>query len=68
MSVAARELIESFNRLPEADKKVVVIELLCSTINIDEPPLSDEELVLSAEEHFLELDRREAEDAQSQPQ
>lgn len=67
MSVAAQELIESFNRLPEADKKEVVIELMRRTINIDEP-LSDEELVLSAEELFLELDLREAEDAQPQSQ
>lgn len=34
-------------------------------INFDMPALSDEELVLSAEELFLEIDRRVAEDAQS---
>jgi len=34
-------------------------------VNFDLPPLSDDELILSAEELFLELDRREAQDGKS---
>jgi hypothetical protein len=30
--------------------------------DLDAPPLTDDELALSADELFLELDRREAED------
>jgi hypothetical protein len=65
MSTAVQNLIESFDKLPEAEKQKVASEILRRTINFDMPALSDEELVLSAEELFLELDRREAEDAQS---
>ena len=65
MSALAQNLIESFDKLPDAEKREVASEILKRTINFDMPALSDEELVLSAEELFLELDRREAEDAQS---
>lgn len=65
MGTSAQNLIESFDKLPESEKQKVASEILKRTINFDMPALSDEELVLSAEELFLELDRREAEDAQS---
>jgi hypothetical protein len=65
MSTSAQNLIESFDKLPESEKQEVASVILRRTINFDMPALSDEELVLSAEEIFLELDRREAEDAQS---
>ena len=65
MSTSAQNLIESFDRLPDDEKQKVASEILRRTINFDMPALSDEELVLSAEELFLELDRREAEDARS---
>jgi len=64
MSTEAQNLIESFDRLPDAEKQEVASEILRRTVNFDMPVLSDEELVLSVEELFLELDRREAEDAQ----
>ncbi len=63
MSTQAQNLIESFDKLPDAEKQKVASEILKRTINFDMPALSNEELVLSAEELFLELDRREAEDA-----
>lgn len=65
MSTTAQHLLESFDQLPDADKQEVAAEILRRTINFDLPSFSDDELVLSAEELFLELDRREAEDAQS---
>ena len=64
MSTSAQEILHSFDQLPEDEKQEVASEILRRTINFDLPPLSDEELVLSAEELFSELDRREAEDAQ----
>lgn len=64
MSTSAQEILQSFDQLPEAEKQEVAAEILRRTINFDLPPLSDEELVLSAEELFSELDRGEAEDAQ----
>lgn len=65
MSASAQEILKSFEQLPESEKQEVASEILRRTINFDIPSLSDDELVLSAEELFLELDRREAEDAQS---
>jgi len=37
--------------------------LLRRNLEIETPSISDDDLVLNAEEIFLELDRREAEDA-----
>jgi hypothetical protein len=65
MSTSAENLLESFDRLPEIDKQQVASEILRRTLDFEMPVLSDEELVLSGEETFLELDRREAKDAQS---
>jgi len=65
MSRSAQEVLDSFDLLPETEKQAVASEILRRTINFDLPSFSDEELVLSAEELFLALDRREAEDAQS---
>lgn len=65
MSTSAQNIIESFDKLPESEKQQVASVILRRTINFDMPSLSDEELILSAEELFLELDHREAEDAQS---
>ncbi len=65
MSTSAQNFIESFDKLPDAEKQKVASEILRRTANFDMPALSDEELVLSAEELFLELDRREAGAARS---
>ena len=62
MSTDVQNLIETFNQLSEAEQREAASEILRRTINFDLPELSDEELVLNAEELFLELDRREAED------
>lgn len=65
MGTPAENLIASFDRLPDAEQREVASAILRRTLEIEFPPFSDEELVLSAEEIFLDLDRREAEDAQS---
>lgn len=65
MTPSVQQLLNSFDLLPEAEKRELALEILRRTVNFDLPPFSDEELVLSAEELFLELDRREAQDEQS---
>jgi hypothetical protein len=65
MRTPAENLIATFEQLPDAEKQEVASAILRRTLKIEFPPVSDEELVLSAEETFLELDRREAEDAES---
>lgn len=63
MTTATQHLLDSFDRSSAAEQQVVACEILQRLRDVDLPPLSDEELVLSAEALFLELDRREATDA-----
>jgi hypothetical protein len=63
MTTATQHLLDSFDRLSEAEKQTVACEILRRVRDFDLPPLSDEELVVNAEALFLELDRREATDA-----
>lgn len=65
MGTPAQNVIDTFDELPEAEKKEVATAILRRAVKIDFPPISDDELILNAEETFLELDRREAEDARS---
>ncbi len=59
MSPAVQQFIESFEHLPEPDKRTAAGEILRRSTYLDLPPPSDEELVLAAEAVFLELDRAE---------
>ena len=61
----AENFMDTFERLPDTEKRVEASAILRRTLKISFPPVTDEELVLSTEETFLELDRREAEDGQS---
>ena len=63
MSTATQHLLDSFDLLSEAEKQIVLCELLQRVRDFDLPPLSEEALVANAETLFLELDRREATDA-----
>ncbi len=65
MGTPAENVIATFEQLPDMEKQEVASAILRRTLQIEFPAVSDEELVLSADESFLELDRREAEDAQS---
>jgi len=65
MTTAVQNLLRSFELLPATEKQQFVWEVIRRSVNFDLPPLSDEELILGAEELFLELDRREAEDGKS---
>ena len=63
MTTATQHLLDSFDLLSEAEKQLVLCELLQRVRDSDLPPLSEEDLVANAEALFLELDRREATDA-----
>ena len=65
MIANAQDILKQFGQLPMPEKKKVVSVILRESLNIETPELSDEELVFNAEEIFLELDRREAEDGES---
>jgi len=52
--------------LPEVEKRKVAMEILQRSLELRSTPLTDKELASNAEQVFLELDRRESEDGQSQ--
>jgi hypothetical protein len=59
MTRSVQELLNHFDRLAEADKREAASEILQRVRRLDLDPISDDDLILSAEEMFLELDRRE---------
>jgi hypothetical protein len=63
MTTATQHLLDSFDLLSAPERQAVTCEILRRMRDVDLPILSDEELVLSAEALFLELDSREATDA-----
>lgn len=63
MTIAAQNILHSFKRLSDVEKKEVATEIVRLTLQYNYPPLSDNELVQNAEELFLELDQREAANA-----
>jgi len=62
MTQSVQELLDTFDRLPDAEKQEAVSEILRRVRSFEFDLPSDDELVLSAEEVFLELDGREAAD------
>lgn len=59
MSPAVQHLIETFDHLPETDKRSAASEILRRSVKLDLPPLADQDFVAAAEFVFLELDREE---------
>ncbi|MFN8626388.1 MAG: hypothetical protein U0587_10480 [Candidatus Binatia bacterium] len=62
MTAAAKTILESFDELPEREKREVASAILRRTLRFDFPPLTGEDLVAQADELFRELDAREASD------
>lgn len=60
MTALVQELLNTFDRLTDSERLMLVLEILKRTVYLDFPPLSDEDLVLNAEELFRELDVQEA--------
>ena len=60
MATQVPEILHSFERLDDEDRRELVAELLRRDEVINTLLLSDEELICAAEEVFLQLDREEA--------
>jgi hypothetical protein len=60
MTKSVEELLNSFEKLPEAEKRVLASEIIKRSLGFDMPELSDESLLLAADEIFLQLDRDES--------
>jgi hypothetical protein len=65
MITTTQEVLEKFQLLPTFEKKQFISIVLRDSLDVETPTLSDDELVLNAEELFLDLDRLEAEDART---
>lgn len=65
MNTLAQELLKNFDDLPKIEQRAIALEILKRVINFDVPPLTDEDLVLNAEELFLLLDEEETDDQYS---
>jgi hypothetical protein len=55
-------MIKTFEALPEDDQRSVVLEILRRATTDDYPPVDEADLVLAADQVFLDLDRREERD------
>ena len=62
MNTLAEQLLKNFDDLPDTEQHTIAVAILKRIINFDVPPLTDEDLVLNAEEIFLALDEQEADD------
>lgn len=67
MTTAVQQLLNSFEALSEAEQQVAASEVLRRVLDSVPPDLSEEALVEAAEALFLELDAREAADAETRP-
>jgi len=63
MTTGIKEILNTFEHLSENEKKDLASEILRRTVKFDFPPLTDEDLIQSAEKLFLDLDRRESKSA-----
>ncbi|MBM4042785.1 MAG: hypothetical protein FJ290_30215 [Planctomycetes bacterium] len=60
MTATVRGLLQRFDSLPEPDRRELAAEILRRSLYAECDPLSDDDLVRSAEELFRELDREES--------
>ena len=60
MTASVKRILESFDELPETEKREVATAILRRALRFDTPPLTDEDLVAQADDLFRELDTREA--------
>ena len=60
MTRAAQKVLDTFETLPEEDKKEIAAEIFRRTSAEDYGDLDDSVLTLAADQVFLELDRRES--------
>ena len=63
MTAQVETILQSFDLLPDVEKRELASEIVRRTLKCDTPPLSDEEFVAIAENLFLDLDKSESDDA-----
>lgn len=63
MSSSVRDLLDTFDRLASDEKRQALAAILTRARDLEIEPITDDELVVSAEALFLELDQQEEADA-----
>ena len=56
IGTTVEEFLKSFDLLPEDERHRVAKEILLRSLKLESAPVTDEELVLNAEQVFLELE------------
>lgn len=67
MSTAVQEILESYEQLPETDKREFVAIILRRAVELEMLPPSDDEFTVIADDLFLTLDQEEALDERTTP-
>ena len=60
MTRSVEELLNSFEKLPEAQKRELASEIIKRSLAFDLPQLSDDSLLCAADQVFLQLDKDES--------
>ena len=60
MTILVQEILKTFDKLPNTEQIEIALQILRRLADSDFPPLTNEDLVLNAEELFLALDQQEA--------
>ena len=60
MTRSVEELLNSFEKLPEAQKRELASEIIKRSLAFDLPQLSDDSLLFAADQVFLQLDKDES--------
>jgi hypothetical protein len=59
MTAAAEHIVEDFEALPDPERRQVLAQILKIASQMDYGPITDEELLASADEVFVMFDREE---------
>jgi hypothetical protein len=62
MTVAVKNILKSYEQLPETEKQELATEIIRRSLQLNAPALSDNDFATNADEIFLKLDQRELED------
>ena len=60
MATDIQGILHSYELLPDGEKRELAAEILRRSLNLESPPMGDDEFVAAADELFLQLDREES--------